>query len=110
MGTAALPDVNIGGYQDQYERLLGASRFCLVPKGLGYWTHRLYEAALAGCIPVILADAVVVPFQGVRGLDWTKFSIKWPQNCINVELYHWLRHVDSYGEELKIALDSISCW
>lgn len=103
--------VVIGGYHESYEYLLGESRFCLVPKGLGYWTHRLYEAIRAGCIPVILSDHLVLPFQGVAGIDWTQFSVKWPEELIGLELYRWLLYLDrSRGPALKAALDEVACW
>merc|ERR1740139_1976718 len=41
-----LAGVVIGGHHERYEHILGDSRFCLVPKGLGYWTHRLYKGLL----------------------------------------------------------------
>ncbi|CAE7504815.1 IRX10 [Symbiodinium necroappetens] len=47
---------------DYYGRV-GDCMFCLVPKGVGYTNGRLFEAFFAGCIPVILSDAMLVPFQ-----------------------------------------------
>mmetsp|Transcript_105943 Transcript_105943/g.341794 ORF Transcript_105943/g.341794 Transcript_105943/m.341794 type:complete len:459 (-) Transcript_105943:18-1394(-) len=106
-----LKSVAIGGSYEAYEYLLGESRFCLVPKGLGYWTHRLFEVIRAGCIPVILSDHVVLPFQGVAGIDWTHFSVKWPEEQIGIELYRWLLHLDRHrGQQLKAALDKVACW
>lgn len=104
------PGISVGGYVQDYERALGAARFCLVPKGLGYWTHRLFEVVLAGCIPVILSDHVVVPFQGVNGVDWRDFSVKWPGACIGEELYDWLSHLDvDRGASMKASLDQAAC-
>ena len=31
------------------------SEFCLLPRGWGLWTLRFFEAALAGCLPVLLS-------------------------------------------------------
>lgn len=106
-----LAGVVIGGHHERYEHILGDSRFCLVPKGLGYWTHRLYEVILAGCIPVILSDHVVLPFQGVAGIHWPDFSVKWPEELINIDLYKWLLYVDAHrGPQMKAALDKVACW
>eukprot|EP00927_Polykrikos_kofoidii_P053723 TRINITY_DN48288_c0_g1_i1.p1 TRINITY_DN48288_c0_g1~~TRINITY_DN48288_c0_g1_i1.p1 ORF type:complete len:582 (-),score=79.98 TRINITY_DN48288_c0_g1_i1:193-1938(-) len=108
-----LSDVIVGGYHDEYERMLGSSRFCLIPKGLGYWTHRLYEAVLAGCIPVILSDRVVLPFQGIHGIDWANFSIRWPEDCLGLDLERWLRFLDTDVARIvamKRALDASACW
>lgn len=101
----------IGAYHERYEYLLGESRFCLIPKGLGYWTHRLYEAIRAGCVPVILSDHVVLPFQGVEGIDWPLFSAKWPEGHIGPDLYRWLLHLDFHrGPAMKAAVDRVACW
>jgi hypothetical protein len=41
-----------------YIETLGDSRFCLLPRGIGGWTSRTYDAIWMGCIPVFLADKV----------------------------------------------------
>jgi len=80
---AAEPDASIGAHitplLDYYERV-GDCRFCLVPKGVGYTNGRLFEAFFAGCIPVILSDAMVVPFQAF--VPWPDFSIKLPMGDV----------------------------
>ena len=38
---------------------------------------------VSGCIPVILSDNYGVPYTDF--LDWSKFSIKWPQDQVNME-------------------------
>ena len=49
---------------------MGECRFCFVPKGVGFTNGRLMETFFTGCIPVILSDAMVVPF--AEFLDWSR--------------------------------------
>merc|ERR1712060_1027230 len=69
--------LSIGGHlrpvRAYYERIVDC-QFCLVPKGVGFTNGRLMESFFSGCIPVILSDAMVVPFQTF--VDWPAFSIK----------------------------------
>merc|ERR1712228_764863 len=68
--------LSVGGHlrpvRRYYERL-GQCRFCFVPKGVGFTNGRLMEAFFTGCVPVILSDAMVVPFDDF--LNWESFSI-----------------------------------
>merc|ERR1711933_583657 len=66
---------------------------------------------LAGCIPVILSDNVVLPFEGIHNISWDKFSVKWPQDCIHQDLYRWLLDLGrTRGAAIKAALDEVACW
>ena len=51
-----------------------SSIFCLAPLGYAVWNFRLYESIICGCIPVILADNVELPFE--KDLDYRTFSVK----------------------------------
>ena len=50
------------------------SKFCLYVYGWNPWSSRLAWIIQAGCIPVIVSDSVVMPFE--RSLDWSRFAIK----------------------------------
>eukprot|EP00928_Gymnodinium_smaydae_P089583 TRINITY_DN73524_c0_g1_i1.p1 TRINITY_DN73524_c0_g1~~TRINITY_DN73524_c0_g1_i1.p1 ORF type:complete len:569 (+),score=51.18 TRINITY_DN73524_c0_g1_i1:37-1743(+) len=109
-----IPDLWIGGYVANYVDIMGASVFCLVPKGVGTWSHRLYEATLAGCIPVLLSDDVELPFPD---LPWQNFSVKFPMKWVsNSTLPVYLRGLagditeGSEVAEKKRSLDEHSCW
>jgi hypothetical protein len=52
--------------------------FTICPRGIANWTFRLYEAILAGSIPVILSDYFVRPFS--RHISWDLFSITVPES------------------------------
>merc|ERR1711933_609579 len=95
---------------DNYRSVMGNSIFCLVPKGVGTWSHRLYEAMLAGCIPVILSNEVRLPFPE---LPWASFSVKWPMRLVDNEtLPCHLRGLLISGAvvDMKRAVDQHACW
>lgn len=50
------------------------SVFCIAPRGYAGWSVRLYEALMSRCIPVIIADNTLLPFE--RFIDWTEFSVR----------------------------------
>ena len=47
---------------DSMGRLMGDSRFCLVPRGRAAWSVRFFETLWAGCVPVLLSDHYEVPY------------------------------------------------
>lgn len=58
------------------------SNFCISTIGDTPTSKRFYDATYFGCIPLIISDDITLPFSGTY-LDFTKFSIKIPQNSIN---------------------------
>ena len=50
------------------------AKFCLFFSGWVPWSGRLAHIIQAGCIPVIIADAIVLPHEDL--IDWRQFSIK----------------------------------
>lgn len=106
---SGLPGVSVGGFIEDYHKLLGSSRFCLAPRGITPWTIHLFVAMLAGCIPVILSDDLEAPFQEL--VDWTQFSIKWPMEAAGNELYNYLVAIPADQlQELKRMVDKHACW
>ena len=57
----------------EYTKLMLASKFCLMLDGQAPWSPRLVEYIAAGCVPVIVSDALLPPFQ--RILNWSTFSV-----------------------------------
>ena len=57
-----------------YGHEMAEAKFCLCLPGFAPWSPRLIESVLAGCIPVIISDDIVLPFEDI--VDWTKFSIR----------------------------------
>ncbi|KAK6926715.1 Exostosin, GT47 domain [Dillenia turbinata] len=59
------------GYQSEIVR----STFCLCPLGWAPWSPRLVESVVLGCVPVIIADGIRLPFSD---------AVKWPEISITV--------------------------
>lgn len=51
--------------------------FCLCPLGWAPWSPRLVEAVVFGCIPVIIADEIVLPFSDA--IPWEQISVFVPE-------------------------------
>jgi len=51
-----------------------SATFCLSPRGDTSSSKRTYESIAAGCIPVIIADDLRLPF--ARRLQWDTFSVR----------------------------------
>jgi hypothetical protein len=59
---------------EHYHSMLDRSIFCLAPAAYSPWTQRLYEVAIHGCIPVIIADSLIMPFESQ--INWKAFSVR----------------------------------
>ena len=73
------------------------ARFCLVPAGTSPWTNHLYEAFFAGCIPVVLSDALALPFP--EEIAWPQVAIRWPEAAANASLIASRRPVERRGQD-----------
>jgi hypothetical protein len=65
--------------QFYWNELLRA-RFALCPPGWSSWSPRLFDAVLAGAIPVIISDDWIPPFSEL--IDYNDFSIRVPESKI----------------------------
>ena len=57
-----------------YMRSMARSVFCLCPRGWSPWTLRAYQAMMTGCIPVLIADEIELPYED--SIDWSKMTVK----------------------------------
>ncbi|KAJ9188789.1 hypothetical protein P3X46_000153 [Hevea brasiliensis] len=57
------------GYQSEIVR----SVFCLCPLGWAPWSPRLVESVALGCVPVIIADGIQLPFP--TAVPWPEISL-----------------------------------
>ncbi|KAG9131789.1 hypothetical protein Leryth_009526 [Lithospermum erythrorhizon] len=57
------------GYQSEIVR----SKFCLCPLGWAPWSPRLVESVVLGCVPVIIADGIRLPFSST--VPWAEISL-----------------------------------
>ena len=56
------------------------SLFCLCPLGWAPWSPRLVESVFFGCIPVIIADDIVLPFSDV--IPWREIAVFVPEEDV----------------------------
>lgn len=54
--------------------------FCLCPLGWAPWSPRLVEAVIFGCIPVIIADDIVLPF--ADAIPWEEIGVYIPEKDV----------------------------
>ncbi|KAA8550324.1 hypothetical protein F0562_002008 [Nyssa sinensis] len=56
-----------------YQTEIGRSVFCLCPLGWAPWSPRLVESVALGCVPVIIADGLRLPFHAA--VRWSEVSL-----------------------------------
>ncbi|CAI7736556.1 unnamed protein product [Closterium sp. NIES-53] len=54
------------------------SLFCLVPEGNTVSSSRLFNAVVSGCIPVVVSDSILLPFEDL--IDFTRFALFLPSH------------------------------
>jgi hypothetical protein len=52
---------------------IARSVFCLCPLGWAPWSPRLVESVALGCVPVIIADGIRLPFSSA--VNWADISL-----------------------------------
>lgn len=57
-----------------YPTVLAGGRFCLIARGQRLVPLNLMESMAAGCVPVFMADNLVLPFAEI--IDWTLASVR----------------------------------
>ncbi|KAH9614533.1 hypothetical protein KSS87_001381 [Heliosperma pusillum] len=58
-----------------YHMEIARSTFCLCPLGWAPWSPRLVESVALGCVPVIIADGIRLPFND---------TVRWPEISLTV--------------------------
>lgn len=56
-----------------YQLEIARSVFCLCPLGWAPWSPRLVESVALGCVPVIIADGIQLPFSST--VRWSEISL-----------------------------------
>lgn len=62
------------GTSPNYIEEMASATFCLAPLGYSLWNFRFYEAIVMGCIPVIIADNIELPYEDM--IDYRQFTVK----------------------------------
>lgn len=60
-----------------FVNLMNESLFALVPRGDALYSYRLLEALSFGCIPIVLSDGWVLPFD--RVVPWSEIALHVPE-------------------------------
>ncbi|XP_077220903.1 putative glucuronoxylan glucuronosyltransferase IRX7 isoform X1 [Tasmannia lanceolata] len=76
------------GYQSEIVR----SVFCLCPLGWAPWSPRLVESVALGCVPVIIADDIRLPFP--ESVPWPEISLRVAEKDVG-KLERILEHVSA---------------
>ncbi|CAM0879449.1 unnamed protein product [Alopecurus aequalis] len=63
-----------------YVQHMKSSRYCICPMGYEVNSPRIVEAIYYECVPVIIADNFVLPFDDM--LDWAAFSVVVPEKDV----------------------------
>lgn len=82
-------EVNYDRYDFNF--LLRESTFCLIPRGRRLGSFRFLEALSYGCIPVILSDNWVKPFDEI--IDWSQATLQFEESRL-LEVPDILRDID----------------
>ncbi len=83
-------DAMAGLIDPRYAQLMQDAVFALVPRGDANFSYRLTEAMSFGCIPVIISDNWVLPFD--RIVSWSDMSLRVPESNIE-SVPHILRSI-----------------
>lgn len=63
-------------YQSEIRRAV----FCLCPLGWAPWSPRIVESVILGCVPVIIADKISLPY--AHTINWTQISLTVPEKDV----------------------------
>ncbi|KZV28455.1 putative glycosyltransferase-like [Dorcoceras hygrometricum] len=77
------PDVQVHKYLPKnmsYHSMMRQSKYCICPSGYEVASPRMVEALYMGCVPVLIKDHYVPPFDDV--LSWKSFSVTIPTEDI----------------------------
>lgn len=64
-----------------YHSEISRSVFCLCPLGWAPWSPRIVESVIFGCVPVIIADKIALPYSHI--IKWSKISVTISEKDVN---------------------------
>ncbi|KAK6641325.1 hypothetical protein RUM44_013034 [Polyplax serrata] len=87
------------GKQYDFPAVLQEATFCLIIRGARLAQQALLESLAAGCIPVIAADMMVMPFEDV--IDWKRAAVVILESDLSVVIEKLTRISDLKKKELQ---------
>lgn len=75
---------------DPYQHYAKSSKFCLTPPGTAY-SNRQVMVSLLGCIPVVVGDHILQPFE--PELSWSHFAVH-PKEKQIPDMHNMLASID----------------
>lgn len=83
---------------DEYYKYMQNSKYGIFTRGDCVWSPRLIEILIHGCIPIIINNDYVLPFE--KYIDWKSFSVIInEQNCDT--LYDIINNIDENEYKMK---------
>lgn len=90
-------------YKQNYREVVMRTRFALCPRGVSAASIRLFEVMEAGCVPVIISDALILP----RGPRWEDFILRVPE----ADIERIPEIIGSCSEEFVVRSQAArQCW
>ena len=77
-----------------YETHILRAEFCFVPRGDTPTSRRLFDAMLAGCLPVIIADSIDVSLPFSSNIPYNDFAFRIPEQ-------DWVQNPKAVLQQLK---------
>jgi len=84
----------------EYKNVLAKSKFSLCPRGTGPSTIRFWESLMAGAIPVLISDTMMLP----REWDWDNTIVRIPES----DTQYWPQIIDSIPDS-KVEVMRLKC-
>ena len=98
-------DATTRAADSEFTDLLAKSLFAFVPRGDALFSYRLLEAMSFGCIPIVVSDGWVLPFDKI--VDWQNLALHIPESEIPnipriLQRMSWRR-----TEEMQLAVNTV---
>jgi hypothetical protein len=84
-----------------YERGLHSSAFCAHVRGDTASSSRLFQMIEAGCIPVLISDWLLLPFESI--IDYSKFTMRFPESIVH-DVRLMVAHLRSIPQAQVVAM------
>jgi hypothetical protein len=84
-----------------YEWGLHSGAFCAHVRGDTASSSRLFQMIEAGCIPVLISDWLLLPFESI--IDYSKFTLRFPESIVH-DVRLMVAHLRSIPQRQVVAM------